>query len=164
MKQSIIFCAVIIAAIMLSCKQEQPAKTNSPDEILYINHRFYRGECLGYCDTKLFISPNQIEYTKDGWMVDSLNGFVNLPTINSTHEINIELWNSFTALINIDDIMKLDSAYMYDDEGTLGASEGFFEIELITTQNSKSIKFFSNKYLKELDSLNKVLTELRAVL
>jgi hypothetical protein len=161
MKKIFMFLVASILMLLTACNEEQPTKVESEEIVLSITHRFYKGECLSYCDTKLILDSNKVFYIQDGWNVDSKGVFTNLPRIDSVYSINKLQWERLTSHINMNEIIKLDSAYMYDDEGIAGVSEGFIELEIISTHFKKKIKFFNLKFLNPIDSLNKSLINLR---
>ena len=152
----------MLTIFIFACKMENSTEnqvTNQNEKILKVSHRLNKGECLGYCDTKLVIDSTEIRYIKKGWNVDEEGVWENLPTFDSTYSITQEQWNIITNLINIDEIILLDSAY--HDENEIGVSEGNFEFEITTNLRSKKIMYLNKKRIEAIDSISNYLMNLR---
>lgn len=145
----------------LGCKKEAPTESLiiQKEEVKEIYHRIYIGECLGYCDTELIIDSTTVRYIQNGWDVKEDGEYEYLPTLDSTYLITLEQWYKINSLIEIDDVMKLDSIYQIK-EGQL-VTEAYYEIKIITNQREHKIKFPTNTAIIELDSLNKFILNLK---
>lgn len=154
---------ILILAIItfVGCKQEVPTESLilQNEEVLEISHRFYKGECSGYCDTKLIVNPYEINYIKNGWDSDSTGDFYYLETIDSIYSISSEKWNNIKRLTAMEEIVRLDSLYLIDSSSNV--SEGHFEIKITTNQRTKYVKFLNKIEISELSELNHYLIMLR---
>ena len=153
---------LIIALVFVGCKEDKPTENQlqNEDKVIEVYHRLYKGGCLGYCDTKLIIDSTKIRYIQKGWDVTEEGEFKDLPTFDSTYSNTSEGWNTIVNLIDMDEVMKLDSAYMNHHNGE-GVSEGYIELSIKTNNRFKKVKFLNKKELNPIDSLSNYLINLR---
>jgi hypothetical protein len=152
MKKLMFLIVISVMAFMISCSDEQPTKINDVERVLQIKHRIYKGECLGYCDTELNIDSLNVVYTQRGWAESKI-----LPQKDSSFSISLEQINRFYSSFNIDNVFALDTLYQPLDE----IDNGYITLEITTDLRHKKIQFNTQKYLQPVDSLNKLLMELR---
>ena len=152
MKKAVLFVAVSVLMLMISCGDEQPTKVNENEKILQIKHSLYYGECLGYCDTDVQLDSMNAHYIQRGWTETEV-----LPTKDSSFSISFQQMNGIFSSFNIDNVFTLDTIYQPLDQ----LDVGYFTIEITTSLRHKKIQFNRSKYLPPVDSLNKLLMELR---
>lgn len=105
------------------------------------------GECFGYCNRDIAITPDKILFTKSGW-IDSLQ------TRQCSKEIPSKEFFAFTDKIDLNDFKKLKEVIGCPDCNDGGAEW----IRIITSDSSKKVTF---EYGNEPDALKSLIHILR---
>ncbi len=155
MKKSIIFCAVIIAAIMLSCKQEHATQFNKDEKVLIISHGRYHGECIGYCERILEVKSDSTKIIMKGWDTKSIPI---ADTVYNNFSTSKVIWDSLKASFSLNKFMQLDSV----DYPLGSVDQGHTWIHVKTNLRERIFAFDESDSIETIIKLNSMLWDLRA--
>lgn len=120
--------------------------------ILMVKTGTYFGECLGYCNDQLVITPERILYSLMSNVRDK-----EYPDITSEISIKRDDWNSLIALIDFETLVSLPDTIGCPD----CADQGGEWIEISDGQHTKRVDFEFNASVHEIDDFVKYLRRIR---
>jgi glutaredoxin-related protein len=150
MKKLLIFCAMMFAVMMVSCKQEQATQAVNEEEILSISWSVENPMSnIPYVS----IFSNNIEmicYQKIH------TDFKPLSEKRDTIIMDTDSWDGIKSLLNLEKFLKLDDEYPLFDPMLQDYPSFFLEVK--TNTRSKVVKYEIFEYeelsvIKKLDSL-----------
>ena len=149
MKKAVLFLAVSVLMLMISCGDDQPTKTNT-DDIISITWRVEQPMSTEPYITVL-INQNEIKcyqkiHTDTVALVDK----------NDSISLSESDWNEIRSSFDLEDFLNLDSEYLMKDSLIIDYPSNFLDV--VTTTQSKTVKYEKFDYadlsvIKRLDSI-----------